>query len=86
MSKATNTGTEYKIQLTSSRTPDLSKYNALNQYGDLVIEPSSTGSQRVILGTFTNKTQAEEALAIVKNKGYSDAFLITYKDGIREGR
>ncbi|MBL7785243.1 MAG: carboxypeptidase regulatory-like domain-containing protein [Chitinophagales bacterium] len=86
VSKATNTGTEYKIQLTSSRTPDLSKYNALNQYGDLVIEPSSTGSQRVILGTFTNKTQAEEALAIVKNKGYSDAFLITYKDGIREGR
>lgn len=83
---ATGTGTEYKIHVGTFRTPDLNKFNVLTEVGSIETEPTETGSQRVILGTFKNKESAETILAQVRKEGFSDAYVITYQDGLRVGR
>lgn len=83
---ATGTGTEYKIHVGSFRTADLSKFNVLTDVGTVETEPTETGSQRVILGTFKDKETAETILARVRKEGFDGAYVITYQDGLRVGR
>ncbi|MFK7907144.1 MAG: OmpA family protein [Chitinophagales bacterium] len=79
-------GTEYKIQLGAYRSPDMDIFNKLNDLGFVDTETTSTGVKRVILGSFTDKTNVEHALLQLKQRGYGDAFVVKYKDGLRIGR
>ncbi|MBK9460980.1 MAG: OmpA family protein [Sphingobacteriales bacterium] len=88
--ESTNTGTgvgmEYKIHIGSFRSPDLSKFNVLTDVGTIETEPTESGSQRVILGTFKDKESADAMLSKVKKEGFGEAYVITYQDGLRVGR
>ncbi|MEZ4886353.1 MAG: OmpA family protein [Chitinophagales bacterium] len=79
-------GTEYKIQLGAYRSPDMATFNQLNDLGFVDTETTSTGVKRVILGSFTDKTNVEQALLELKQRGYGDAFVVKYKNGLRIGR
>ena len=79
-------GTEYKIQLGIYRTPDMNKFSGLGDLGSVSTEVSPNGGQRVIMGTFFDQKQAQDILYQVKGRGFSDAFIVTYKNGLRVGR
>lgn len=79
-------GTEYKIQLGAYRSPDMAAFNKLNDLGYVDTETTSTGVKRVIIGSFTDKTNVEQALLQLKQRGYGDAFVVKYKNGLRIGR
>ncbi len=79
-------GTEYKIQLGAYRSPDMNTFSQLNDLGYVDTETTSTGVKRVILGSFTDKSNVEQALLQLKQRGYGDAFVVKYKNGLRIGR
>ncbi len=85
-STSTSVGTEYKIQLGAYRSPDMAAFNKLKDLGFVDTETTSTGVKRVILGSFTDKTNVDQALLELKHRGYGDAFVVKYKNGLRIGR
>lgn len=70
----------YKIQLGVFRKAYLSKFNALKSIGQLEIERTSSGLERVLLGKYSSRNSANAALASTKQKGYRDAFLVTREE------
>lgn len=79
-------GTVYKIQIGTFRTPNLNDFNVLTDVGTIETEPTDTGTQRVILGSFGDKPSAEVMLQKVREQGFKEAYIITYQDGLRIGR
>jgi len=51
--------------------------------GNYIRERGPGGTNRYLLGSFTNLKSAEEYLQYIQDLGYSDAFIAPYKDGKR---
>lgn len=85
-STTSSVGTEYKIQLGAYRSPDMNTFDQLKDLGYVDTETTSTGVKRVILGSFTDKNNVDQALLELKQRGYGDAFVVKYKNGLRIGR
>lgn len=68
-------GKVFKIQLSVTTNPDLRRFAAVEQLGNLELEAvgSSARLKRVLLGTFT-QAQVSDVLAAVQKKGFPDAF------------
>ncbi|OWY21441.1 hypothetical protein C7N43_24825 [Sphingobacteriales bacterium UPWRP_1] len=80
-------GAEYRIQLGVFHNPDLSQFDKLADIGKLTLETSTSGdAQRVLIGNFSDQTSADEAMYKVKQRGFKDAFLVNYNNGLRMGR
>lgn len=80
-------GSEYRIQLGVFHSPDLGQFDKLGDIGKIMLETSTSGdSQRVLIGNFTDQTSADEALYKVKQRGFKDAFMVNYNNGLRTGR
>lgn len=80
---STTSGTTYKVQFESrnSRIKDLkSHYKGL----DNVEEYFHNGMYKYTAGCFTNKSDADKYCEQLRKKGYSDAFVVKFKDGKRE--
>ncbi len=75
---------EFKIQLGAYKSPSLSRFSSLNDLGYIEIEPSNTSVQKVVLGKFVDKGFAYNILQQVRDRGYRDAFIVVYKDGVRQ--
>lgn len=75
---------DYKIQLGSFKnSASLTRYeNQLSDLGEISIEKSA-GLNRIVLGSYYERAQAEEVLADVRNRGFGDAFLVVYQNGQR---
>lgn len=75
---------DYKIQLGSFKnSASLSSYeNKLSDLGEISIEQSN-GLNRIVLGAYYERAQAEEILTDVRNRGFGDAFLVVYQNGQR---
>lgn len=73
-------GSSYTIQVgrLSERTPDLQSFGSLQDLGSLNVETTNK-DRRVLLGSFANRVQVDALLAEVRKRGYSDAFVTTYK-------
>lgn len=80
---ATNVGTEYKIQLGTFREVEQDKYAALSDLGNIERENTSTGTQRVMIGTFRDQLAAQDALYKAQQRGFKEAFMVIYQDGAR---
>ncbi len=66
---------EYAIQLAAVRSPSLGKFSKLESEGTLyTIEEG--GLYKVRLGTYPDKSQAQQVLSRVKSKGFGSAFLV----------
>lgn len=74
----TPNGIYYQLQVgrLSSAEPNLSSFATLQSLGTLSTELNG-GDQRVILGNFNNREQADAALSTARSKGFADAFVIT---------
>lgn len=79
-------GMEYKIQLGAFKSPNLNKFNNLNDIGFVNTEATGTGVQRVIMGGFNDNGAAQQALSKIRQRGFNDAFIVKYQDGQRIGR
>ncbi len=82
-SRKSTYGTEYKIQLDAAYSPDLGKYSTLHDLGLVSTESAGNGVQRVILSGFETKLEADNALRDLQTRGFSDAYIVIYQDGIR---
>lgn len=58
----------------SAKTPTIETFSNIKKLGNLYVAPSGS-DQKVVLGTFTDRTKAETVLTQVRGMGYSDAFL-----------
>lgn len=82
-------GEYYKIQLAALKTysPNDKRYTAMSQFGSVQTETIlSKQMTRVLVATFYTKDEAKRALAAVKQKGFSLAFIVKYTNGERYGR
>ncbi|MGB1204990.1 MAG: redoxin domain-containing protein [Chitinophagales bacterium] len=71
--------TVYKVQIGVFRQVNLNKFSSLRSIGNIKIEPTSNGLNRILVGSFPNKTNANSALAKIKSKGF-DGFIVTRKE------
>jgi len=71
--------TVYKVQIGVFRQVNLNKFSPLRPVGKINIEPTTSGLNRVLVGSFANKTAASKALGQIKSKGF-DGFLVTRKE------
>lgn len=82
-------GEYYKIQLAALKafSPNDKRYTAMSEFGNLQTETIlSKQMTRVLVATFYTKDDAKRALAGVKRKGFSLAFIVKYTNGERYGR
>ncbi len=82
-------GEYYKIQLAALKafSPSDKRYTAMSEFGNLQTETIlSKQMTRVLVATFYTKDDAKRALAAVKRKGFSLAFIVKYTNGERYGR
>ncbi len=80
-------GSEYRIQLGVFRNPDVSQFDKLADIGKIGLETSTSGdAKRVLIGNYSDQMSADEALYKIKQRGYKDAFMVNYVNGLRTGR
>lgn len=82
-------GEYYKIQLAALKaySPADKRYTAMSEFGNVQTETIlSKQMTRVLVATFYTKDDAKRALAAVKRKGFSLAFIVKYTNGERYGR
>lgn len=82
-------GEYYKIQLAALKafSPSDKRYTAMSEFGNLQTETILNKQMtRVLVATFYTKDDAKRALAGVKRKGFSLAFIVKYTNGERYGR
>ena len=82
-------GSYFKIQLSAVRkfNPDATNYKQLAKYGRFDTEKLLSRSlTRVLLADFFTKDEAFRMVAIAKDLGFSQAFVVKYDDGIRYGK
>lgn len=82
-------GEYYKIQLAALKaySPTDKRYTAMSEFGNVQTETIlSKQMTRVLVATFYTKDDAKRALAAVKRKGFSLAFIVKYTNGERYGR
>ena len=79
-------GLYYKIQFESVLrfNPNKSSYSNIKSYGRLDTEyHAEKGWTRVMLADYFSLEEAYEILRLVKNTGFSDAFIVRYRNGRR---
>lgn len=74
----------YDVQIGVFKNPDYAKIFALNTYGELSSKSQADGSLSFSLINFTTLEDAEKAKQAAIKSGFSDAFIITYKNGAKQ--
>ena len=79
-------GTSYKIQLEATDKLQMDKYSPLSTAGrvhtEFLIEKKLF---RVLVGPFSDVSEAKNVKAVCIKNGFSKAFIVKYQDGIRVG-
>ena len=73
----------FKIQLGKFAKADLSKFKAVSHIGDLSIEKADDNTERVLLGSFTDRIKADLAIAKVKESGFS-GFVVQRQEAVSD--
>ena len=69
---------QYTIQLEASKSPDLTRYAHLGEYGNLYKVNAGKGFVRIRLGPYVNKHVSLDMLDKVQAAGHADAFITNY--------
>lgn len=69
-----------KVQLGVFAKANLEKFTSIANWGTLKIENTDKGLERALIGAFTERPRAEEALIDIKGKGFPGAFLVTREE------
>ncbi len=75
-------GIEYKIQVSAGRSSNTDKYSSLRDLGSIDVEYNA-GLQKIVVGSFSDIGYAKSVLQQIRDRGYRDAFMVTYQDGQR---
>ncbi len=81
--ETTTGGIQYKIQLGALKNPRMDRYSNLRDLGYIELEETGGLIKKVVLGSFSDQGFAKSILEQVRNRGFRDAFMVTYKDGMR---
>lgn len=84
-----SSGIHYKIQLiaVNSYNANHPRYNKIKNINRIETERLATKKvTRVLLADFSTRTEAEQIKNEVRGYGFTDAFVVKYKDGKRIGR
>ena len=79
-----NSGYSYEVQIGIYKNPDYSKLAQLANVGELDVKSKDDGSLQFTLTGFSTYEEAAAAKDAAVGKGFTDAFIITYKDGVRQ--
>jgi hypothetical protein len=75
------TGIAFKVQIGAFKNKDLSKY--LDKSDSFFGEVGEDGLMRYTLGVFTDYWEADTFKKYMREMGVSDAWIISYRDGVR---
>lgn len=78
--------TDYRIQLAAVRNYDSTQYGSVQPYGNVTLEPTSNGLNRVMLGNFSTVDEARAVLNSAKSTGFPGAYILRYNSGVRGGK
>lgn len=73
----------YKIQICASEKPIPLTDSRLGGNKDVVNDKSEKGINRYVVGNYTDLQDTQNRLALLRQKGFKDAFIVAYKDGKR---
>ena len=76
-------GTIFRVQIGAFEKEKNQIPTTLESGQALALEQSG-GLQKIVLGQFTNKADAEKLQKHLKKVGVKDAFIVTYVDGVRQ--
>ena len=68
--------TVYDIQLATYAAPDYDRFAPLFKTGYVFTKPTDNDLYRVLMGTYSSKSLAQQKLAAAQKKGFKDAFLV----------
>lgn len=80
---STTSGTTYRVQF-ESRSSKIGNFRSHFKGIDNVEEYFHNGMYKYTAGCFTDKSDADDYCAKLRQKGYSGAFVVKFKDGKRE--
>lgn len=75
-------GTIYRVQIGAFEKDKNKIPSELDTTKDLTIEQSEN-YQKIVLGQFTSKTEADKLQKHLRKVGVKDAWVVVYKDGVR---
>jgi len=78
--------TDYRIQLAAVRNYDSTQYGSVQPYGNVTLEPTGNGLNRVMLGNFSTVDEARAVLNSAKSTGFPGAYILRYDSGVRGGK
>ncbi len=70
----------FAVQAAAVRTPSLSGYNDLRNFGTLYAKEEG-GVYKIRVGVFTTREEAQRVLRLVNNQGYEGAFIVQETGG-----
>ncbi|MFN7117270.1 MAG: carboxypeptidase regulatory-like domain-containing protein, partial [Saprospiraceae bacterium] len=65
----------FSVQVAAGKQANLSQYTALQNFGELYVKQEK-GLEKVRIGPFANRQDADRVLGLVKNQGYKGAFIV----------
>lgn len=74
----------YELQIGIFSNPDYGKISSLTSFGELSVKSKENGLLSFSIINLLSAEQAEKAKAAAKNNGFSDAYIITYKNGMKQ--
>lgn len=74
---------KFKIQLGAFKNVNLDRFSSLRDLGFIEVEQAGN-VQKVVLGEFSERDFAVNILEQIRNRGFGDAFLVTYYKGDRQ--
>ncbi len=79
----TNAVTIFKVQITASENLISIKDSRFGGIQDITIDKNDKGINRYVVGNYSSFQDCQNRLAVLRKKGYKDAFIVAYKEGNR---
>lgn len=81
--KVTSSPVIYKVQIAASEKSISLKDPRFAGIHDIVNDKNEKGINRYVVGNYTDLQDCQNRLAVLRKKGFKDAFVVAYKDGKR---
>lgn len=65
----------FAVQVAAGKQANLDQYPTLKNFGNLYVKPEG-GLEKVRIGPFSSRAEADRILALAKNQGYKGAFIV----------
>ena len=78
-----NSGIIYKVQISASENLISLKDARFGGIEDIIIDKNAKEINHYVVGNYSSLQDCQNRLAILKKKGFKDAFIVAYKDGNR---